>query len=252
MGHLEPFQGRGPVEWITEQSTREIATELPRNYAAYAVVFHPAYAHGSERWVRWSEIAASNGHDMHAGARWESISTPRVGLGGGHHRVWDLDPDEGTLPEPAAADLVALLADHTSTSDSVWFCAWMGWAALRWGPTDERASALLTAGGRPKRRRSLYVRSKRGRKADSREAGVLGGKYVLLSGDVTGGTESVVRQGFTSPSLWWPEDRSWFFATPIYSHFSYLAGSAKCIAEAVGHQRLEVYETTVPRSTATT
>lgn len=56
-----------PGQWVVERTTgpwHQVGALLPRGFAAYARIFHPAYRGVSERgWaeVRWEEVAVANG-----------------------------------------------------------------------------------------------------------------------------------------------------------------------------------------------
>jgi hypothetical protein len=47
---------------------------------------------------------------------------------------------------------------------------------------------------------------------------------------------------FQSPSLWWPEDRSWFVHTEVDGMSTYLGGSRAVVDRLVGEQVLESFE----------
>jgi hypothetical protein len=48
-----------------------------------------------------------------------------------------------------------------------------------------------------------------------------------------------VVQHYQSPSIWWPDDRSWWVATEVDFDWTYVGGSSKCIADVLAHPGLE-------------
>lgn len=42
-----------------------------------------------------------------------------------------------------------------------------------------------------------------------------------------------------SPSMWWPEDRTWFVSTDVDAYSTYVGGSAACIDAVLGCPALE-------------
>ncbi len=147
---------------------------VPRGFAAYARIFHPAsrdrpvgvdwprepYTHRvwqtfhvehadaeivTER-VSWAQAAAALGATMHAGAQWGAIS----GIDRYADRTGDpldadgwryQDPEEGGMPAELTAAIARVLAAHTTTPDEGFVALWEGSGGLlgHMGETPSRA-----------------------------------------------------------------------------------------------------------------
>lgn len=156
--------------------------------------------------VTWAEVAAANGKVMHAEVQFDSlVNRPQPGL-------WDIPPDEGTLPAETAARLAAVLARHTTTPSDCWFAVWDGWAGLAFG--HERVPTFELPGRR----------------------------YVLLHGPVSAVALSIAEGVATehrSPNLWWPSDKSWCVATEVDLNSTYLGASEAAVTEVLATPGLE-------------
>jgi hypothetical protein len=198
-------RGVDPDRWPT------VGSFVPRGFAAYARVLHPAYRYRGDDDVEvtWAVVAAANGTVLHPLAQWP-------GLTGGWEYVtedsqppiWDRAPDEGHLPSEIAARLVAVLRRHTATPDDCWFGVWHGFGAIPAG-----APTLVL----PHR------------------------EHVLVRGPVELAAANMADEpAEQSAGLWWPADRSWCVATDIDQLSTYVGGSAACIAELLATPGLEV------------
>jgi hypothetical protein len=112
------------------------------NPAAWVVAGVRDFEHdvGSQKEVRWSEVAAANGRVAHPAMEWVSITGDLRYYN--HDRqpgLWDEMPTEGSLPHRLTERLTALLGGHTSAPDRCWFAVWDGYGNLPFEP-----------GGRPK------------------------------------------------------------------------------------------------------
>jgi len=198
--------GRWVVEW-TRGPWHQVGSLLPRGFAAYARIFHPAYRRVSEQeaagegatpirladgrigWnmeVRWADVAAANGRSAYPAMDWVTITGSERFLHRDHQPgIWDEEPCEGSLPVVQSRELVSLLRAHTSRPGRCWFALWDGFGSFAI-PHD--VSRLLMP-NRP---------------------------MVMFSGPITGWVEHQEHDSSEqSPSLWWPEDRAWCVATDV-------------------------------------
>jgi hypothetical protein len=116
---------------------------VPRGFAAYARILHPAQR--DDKTVRWSDAAAAFGTRLHPTAQWH-----RIVRASGHPGQWQEvtapdgsvfhAPEEGSL-DPALVTAVARhLATATSTPDDTYVAVWEGWGGLLgfYGETPSR------------------------------------------------------------------------------------------------------------------
>lgn len=196
---------------------KSVNSLVPRGFAAYARVFHPAYAGpGRTGPVSWSEIASANGRRAHAAMQLGGITG--MGLAAEGHPsaqagVFDHGPDEGMLPPEIGRPLARVLARHTVTPDVCWLAVWDGFnAPLRRAPN---APAFEVPG--------------RG--------------YLLLRGSVETAPEPVLAAPRSqTANIWWPDDRAWCVSTEIDLRTTYVGGSEQCVADIVGLADVEAFE----------
>ncbi len=227
---LVVWGGSDPAGWLEQvEPDRLVGEAVPDIFEAYVRVLHPAgfEDRAGSRPITWGAVAASNGRDVHAESPWESIAEPAVTAESSGASIWNRKPVEGSLSPETAGVLDRVLANHTTTPDVVWLCAWNGWAGLRW-VTPGREVGLLATGRR--RKRAWWGDSPKTERSPLPTVQLLGRKYVLLCGSMSDvGQSAVDRPAWQSPSLWWPDDRSWFVSTPIDGRSTYVGGSEACV-----------------------
>jgi hypothetical protein len=69
-----------------------------------------------------------------------------------------------------------------------------------------------------------------------------GRSYLLFRGALGDAERFTFNGWFQSPTLWWPDDRSWFVHTEIDAMCTYVGGSRDMIDSLVGQQILESFE----------
>ncbi|WP_034486045.1 hypothetical protein [Actinomadura oligospora] len=180
---------------------------VPAGFEAYVRILHPAWS-AAERAVRWSEIAHGAGTGVSSATRFEELAARTS------RDIWDEEPRMGELPASELAALVPVLAAHTGTPGSCWFCLWDGWG---WIPGEVFASA-------PRVR--LPHRD-----------------YLLFAGPLDAATELGQRgDGYflpQSPNLFWPDDHSWCAATEVDLDSTYVGGSSGLIGALLSDDRIE-------------
>ncbi len=202
---------------------------VPRGYAAYGRLFHPASGEDNRR-VRWSEVAAWAGSVVHPLMAFEGISAPKPGHVAGA-RPWLQDPMEDQMDEQDALVLAVLLSGFTGTPQHCYFGIWDGF-----GQYSPGAMTLLTASGGIPQSPPLDVISAQ------RFDGV-GREYLLYEGPLTAIGSFFNHFRSHPPNIWWPEDRSWCVATDIDLNTTYVGGSQACIQAIIGEQSLEALAT---------
>jgi len=194
-----------------------VGSIVPACFASYARVFHPASLVLNEsrdlKTVRWAEVAAANGRQMHPAAEWGSLTGLLEYIyNGPQSGIWT-DPRElGSPPLVVAKPLIAVLSHHTRTADDCWFAVSDIWGARL---HDNLAGATKFG-------------------TDYRQ-------FFLLRGPLESGLSSPHAEYGTDrlPGLWWPEDHSWFVGSDVDLLSTYVGGSDDCIAALIADPLLE-------------
>ena len=155
-------------------------------------------------------------------------------------------PDEGSLNESEVATLVEFLGTHTADPRACWFALWSGFGFLGVeGRLHRRRSGALAEMGLWLRGavQNLRQRQESRRFATFDLLGQSGRSYLLFHGPVSEAEKFHFGDGgwFQSPTLWWPDDRSWFVHTEIDGTSTYVGGSRPMIGRLVGEQVLESF-----------
>lgn len=193
-----------------------VGSLVPPVFEAYARIFHPAGLrdeNGVDVEVSWSQIAAANGRQAHAGMEWVAITGSWTFHHGGQQPgLWDTEPEEGSLPAAQAEPLVRVLAEFTGAAEC-FFAVWEGFGSLDLPP-------VAATVGMPQR------------------------EMRLLTGPLAqAATVSLETEPFEqSPSLWWPSDRTWCVATDVDLMTTYVGASRGCIDALLAEPTLEVWE----------
>lgn len=248
---------------------------VPRGFAAYARVFHPAFC-GDDA-VTWAETADAFGTTMHPRAQWNRIV--RVAPEDGAQQVVAPDgreffaPQEGGLDAGIVSILARVLAEHTTTPDAGGVALWEGWGGLL-GGYGTNGRGFFSLGGDPvDRARDFLARSTR----DVLNEVFLKGRWQdgILSREISEGTrlrlpmrehvlfEGGIREfaaadwelhvpwrdlpaeqhGFPpsalSPSIVWPDDHAWVLVTEVDYDSTIVAGSRALMAAVCATAGLE-------------
>ena len=129
--------------WVEESLGRRFAhveALLPKGYAAYARLLHPAMTQ-EYRPVRWSTVTEWSGKIHHRLMAFEGIKVPKSGYGS-TDQPWAHDPREGGMEPEDIVALSRFLSDFTRTPDQYYFAVWDGYGSFSAG-----ASALMTTSG---------------------------------------------------------------------------------------------------------
>ena len=218
--------------WVEESLGSRFAhveALLPRGYAAYARLFHPAMTQDDQQ-VRWSTVAEWSGKIHHRLMSFEGISVPKPGYGS-TDRPWADDPWKGRMEPEDIVALSRFLSDFTSTPEQYFFAVWDGYGSFSVG-----GSALMTPSGGIPLLPPMGVEKAQRIKGVARE-------YLLYSGPPTF-IDFLDFSGLDGPNIWWPADRSWCVSTDIDLDSTYVGGSEECIERLLSHPSLEVLRTT--------
>lgn len=218
--HVAPATSPAAAEWITarllpvEPHATRVGSVVPTGFEEYARILHPATGRKPEDdLISWHVAARAAGVKIHAETQWESIV--EAFETGGIARPWTQDPMPGRCPKSVLGALSAVLADYTSTSDTVWYAMWTGF------PGVESLAKVAARFELPAR------------------------EYALLVGPISAASDVIEGRSALTPtaSLWWPDDRSWCVATEVDFRWTYVGGSAACIRDVEANSTLEVLRT---------
>jgi hypothetical protein len=207
----------GPGSWIAERTDDRtwaaVATFLPRGFAAYCRVMHPAwrYAGDDDVEVTWAEVARHNGTVAHPRMSWVALTGDwDYWSQDCQPPVWHRAPDEGHLPAVVADRLVPVLRRHTATPDDCWFGIWHGH-----DDTFTLPSPTLALPAR---------------------------EHWLVRGPIDLATANMAEEpSEQSANLWWPADRAWCVATELDAMSTYIGASAECVRDLLAAPGLEVH-----------
>jgi hypothetical protein len=202
-----------------------VASFMPNVFDGYARILHPAGARGGEdRGLRWSEVAARLGTDLHPEDNfWDLVGGPDADLYN-NAVLGDIEPSSGTLPLPLLRALVEVLSRWTGQDEPCWFAMWDGWGSWWKGahsghdPFREERDAVL----------SLTPRVH----ASARDHFLMRGPFraVIPLEDAASGQ---------TPALWWPDGRSWLVSTEVDAFSTYIGGQEDLIDALLNSDELE-------------
>ncbi len=202
----------GAADWWIERlqpfSNYVVGSMIPGGFEAITRIFHPIEdepAEGDE--LRWSDLAAANERVAHAEMQLHRIAS-RIG----EHRHDDDVPivSWGTLPLSKMRALASVLASTGSTGP-----VWFGFTTINSGFRQPATAALPAAG--TSSRRYFLIRSTL---AAVNEVCRFANDRPLDS------------PGIDAPTIWWPEDRSWYVFSDTDFAWSYVGGTT-AVVEAI-------------------
>jgi hypothetical protein len=194
------------IDRLQPFSDHVVGSMVPAGFEAITRIFHPIEDREG-RELRWSDVAAANQRVVHA-----QMQLHRIVSRAGAPNLPNNTPDAwwGSLPIRKARSLAAALASSGS-GGPVWF----GFTTID-STFDQPATAELPAAGTPSR------------------------KYFLIRSTLAA-IDEVCRFAsdrprdspiFEAPTVWWPEDRSWYVFSDVDFAWSYVGGSS-ALVEAV-------------------
>jgi hypothetical protein len=172
---------------------------IPPIFEAYARILHQIRPQNEEQQtMRWVARAAELGRELGAETGWwEVIGTAPFGSQPGERL-----PEIGTLTGDEVGRLVSVL-DRSQGRDACWFGLWSGWG-------------FLSPGGH------------------SPSISILGDPLLLISGTVSDVLRFTFHGTYQSPTVWWPDDRSWFVHTNFDAMSTFVGGRCAAIQHLVG------------------
>lgn len=221
--------------WGGAIDTRDttLATLLPRGFASYARILHPAWRvvpdesrsgvllGGGIRAVpvAWADVARRQGVEVGRRSRWSDICGPMVGIerSVSDMQGWTYPPDEGVMVERRSLVSLFDLLEEQSGDETGCNCGfWTGYDVRRPMQGMQFRSAYETYW--------LYriTLGSLARWWTNRDEG-LG-----LTGD--------------TPDMFWPDDEGWFVAVPFDGRATYVGGCQGLIDAIVVARDLEAFQ----------
>lgn len=180
---------------------------------------------------------------MHALAQFHAIA--RMSLSGSGGPIGISPPANGNLPAHLLTVLCGVLAEHTKTRESCWFCLWNGYGWIHGSPAASVISFSPSSGtsgdaGQHSVPPALPPHVLQGPKVSLPHR-----EYLLFRGPVGAARELgwSTPWGFApqSPNLLWPQDHAWCVATEIDLFCTLVGGSEKLAAALMAEPRLETW-----------
>lgn len=229
--------------WDVAQGVR-LHSFAPSGFASYARIFHPAGSSPAfggaleqDRGVRWRALGRERGIDLSSDVSFSEVSgvDPED-----QDRFDEIQPDDGNLPRGTCAALARILSSHTKDPDACWFCLWEGngafWSGshtpLYEGERDPRRVEELRA--EAKAQDDLLEHTPRVEAQDR--------AYFLFRGPLVAASSFAPDGWYTSPNLWWPDDRAWIVVTEVDGYSTYLGGPESLVADVLGSLEVEAIE----------
>ena len=210
----------------------------PPIFEAYARILHQIRPQNEQQQtVRWAERAAEQGRELGTQTSWrEVIGTAAFGSQPGERL-----PEIGTLTGEEVGRRLVSVPDQSQGRDACWFGLWSGWGFLTSGGHAElRPKGSWFSALRDRRRAERNDRRLREQRPPSMT--FLGDPLLLISGTVSDVLRFRFHGPYQSPTVWWPDDRSWFVHTNFDAMSTFVGGRRAAIQRLVGEQILESFE----------
>jgi hypothetical protein len=242
---LRPSTQIVEAEWLAPRLRAfgsGVAAVVPDEFPAYIRILHPARGVKDEP-ITWADVAARSESTMHRLVQFHAIARSDP-FDSRRHSPFGVDPPEsGNLPANLLIALCEILAEHTSTGESCWFCLWDGYGWIHGGaemvfvPLGHTSSSAGPVPIPP----ALPPEVLQGPKVT-----LPGRDYFLLNGPLTAARELGHRTRWgsffpQSPNLFWPQDRTWCVASEIDLFCTFVAGSEKLAETLLADLRFEAW-----------
>jgi len=223
------------AEWISSHlsdfSACIVTSIVPNCFEAYLRIFHPAITLDGEP-VSWDEVAAAEGHQMHASAQWHSLP----GVENSKNFIgskWTGIPPQTGLRLEVLKPICALLKKYTGNDEFCFFGLWNGW------PEDEYKDLWQSLRTLEEKNQPTEKDFRAPRFGLPTHAGR---DYFLLHGPLGTAVEMVdIGLISTSPELIWPLNKTWFLVSDIDLDSTYVGGSNELIESLLRISEIETW-----------
>jgi hypothetical protein len=233
-----------------------VASIVPDGFPAYVRILHPSRGPNNQP-STWAEVAVRSGRTMHRLAQFHAIEQLRTSLDLSSRSYEEVinglvnPPDNGTLQSDLLTALCEILAEHTTTRESCFFCLWDGHGWLPDKPTG--GGLVFTASADA----VAYIPSTPLQPSpapppfpteleNQPKVDLPFRSYFLFEGALEAANQFGWRLSEDcfipeSPNLFWPQDRAWCVASEIDLYCTLVAGSESLAEALVADPRLETW-----------
>lgn len=240
-----------PAAWLLPRMGGRfgaVTRTVPGGFDSYARILHPAVDASGDS-ITWAAVARATGRQVHPTAQWHAVTDAADPINPGPTSRWQYyTPEKGALAAEQVGALCGVLAKHTATPLDCFACCWEGWAGLhpprptvqkdwrfRLSAPPEPADGVLS----PEEVASPFVEHP-------------GRRYRLYAGPLPEPRQfSLVNLAFPPhtaspfleqpPSIFWPADHSWCFASEIDFNSTLVGGTTAMIDDVLAHPDLEAW-----------
>ena len=251
---LEDVSG---ADWIVkglkpwDPNGARLESFIPEGFEAYARIFHPAGFRSARRGaidpdtaIRWSDLARERGVELTPDIAFLEVS----GIEPGDQRALDeIAPADGRLPPETCDALAAVLRPHTTTAQVAWFCLWDG-NGVFWSQSHSPVYSSLDGSEPSPQEIERYTAE-----AEAQDA-ILGSTalvhayardYFLFRGPLDAACAFEPSGWYTSPNLWWPNDRGWIVQTEVDGYSTYVGATRAAVEDLLASSEVEAIEVTL-------
>lgn len=210
------------ADWISSNTfgrTSSLSYHVPQTFEAYCRILHRPESTHCAKTVRWLEIAAETGAEMHPAVQWHRI------IGGDQvvdiYSEWHgYEPRMGQLDIESFVSLIEKFVEVNKPSDRIFIAFWKGHFDMQLG-----GSSGLTLEESKSRRFQIA----------GREYLVFEGKLETLHNQINRCADSVGRL----PGVLWPEDCSWYAISEVDFDSTLVGGDMELVERIVNDSYME-------------
>jgi hypothetical protein len=189
---------------------------------------------------KWTDLARARGITLSPDISFSEVSgiTPE-----NQSELDKLAPMDGQLPPETCDALAAVLRPHTHTPDRCWFCLWEGNGSF-WSqshgtgfPPDATREEIARYWAAARAQDEILSSTPRVETHARR--------YFLFHGPLDAACTFAPSGSYTTPNLWWPDDRAWIVITEIDGFSTYVGGSRPAIQDVLHSPDVEAIEVTL-------
>jgi hypothetical protein len=241
------------AEWVVGQlkawdpNGARLESFAPGGFEAYARVFHPAgfrpAQHGAmDKSVgrRWADLARERGVELTPDIAFIEVAGTEADDEGA---LDEIAPMSGELPPETCDALATLLRPHTTTSHVAWFCLWEGNGAF-WSSAHSPLYAHDASDEQIERYRA-EAHAQDALLGSTPRVEAYARSYFLFRGPLEAACAFEPSGWYTSPNLWWPDDRAWIVVTEVDGYSTYVGGSRTAIEDVLASTDVEAIEVTL-------
>lgn len=229
--------------FLTSGNGMPVGAVIPSGFPAYVRVLHPARRTEPDPIVTWRdvdttwrEVADWSGRTYHPLMQFGPLSASMPGTSG--PSPFTQEPWQGHLFADQCHTLHTILAARTTTPETCWLGIWEGWGAFGYPRSMSFTETESTEVNRMGEQ--LHEIAERVRSASRFEHPAR--RYLLAKAPSASICELGRGPLDITPSLAWPDDRSWCVGTEIDFDSTLIGASEECAAALLSDNKLECVE----------